>query len=486
MKTIAELINNVKHIQITGSLKKPISAICFDTREVVKDSLFVAQRGTKTDGHAFIEQAIEKGAVCVVVEEMPAVVHKQVCYMLVESSPHALGVLASNFYDNPSEQLQLVGVTGTNGKTTTVTLLHALFIDLGYKAGLLSTIENKINQKIVPTTHTTPDAVKINQLLREMVNEGCQYCFMEVSSHSIVQGRIAGLKFAGAAFSNITHDHLDYHKTFKRYIRAKRLFFDGLPKTAFALTNIDDANGKVMLQNTKAVRKTYSLQSAACDFKGKLCKCTLDGINMTVDRENVWFRLIGKFNAYNLLCVYSVARLLGVDKIEALLYISKLKPAAGRFAAIENKGITVVVDYAHTPDALLNVLNTLNAICQANQQEVICVFGCGGDRDKTKRPEMARIACRLSHRVIITSDNPRTENPSDIIADIYSGVLQEEEYKAMIIEDRYQAIKVAITTAKTGSIVLIAGKGHENYQEINGVKHPFNDMETANKILSII
>ncbi|MCL2130902.1 MAG: UDP-N-acetylmuramoyl-L-alanyl-D-glutamate--2,6-diaminopimelate ligase [Lentimicrobiaceae bacterium] len=482
MKTIKELTKNIKIIQTIGDLELPVAAICFDTREVVKGSLFAAQKGTKADGHTFIEQAIEKGASCVVVEKMPETIRPQTCYIQVASSQYALGVLASNFYDNPSQQLQLVGVTGTNGKTTTVTLLQALFLDLGYKAGLISTIENKINQQIIPTTHTTPNAVKINQLLREMADEGCEYCFMEVSSHAIVQERIAGLTFAGAAFTNITHEHLDYHKTFKEYIAAKKLFFDHLPKSAFALTNIDDANGKVMVQNTKATRKTYSLQNANCDFKAKLQECSLDGTNMTVDGVNVWCRLIGKFNAYNLLCIYSIARLLGMDKNEALTQISKLKPAQGRFETIENKGITVVVDYAHTPDALLNVLKTLNAVCK-NNQDIVCVFGCGGDRDKTKRPQMAKIACRLSHRVIITSDNPRTENPSKIISDIYKGIPQEDEHKVIMIEDRRQAINAAISTAKTGSIVLIAGKGHEDYQEINGVRHHFDDMETAKQYL---
>jgi UDP-N-acetylmuramoyl-L-alanyl-D-glutamate--2,6-diaminopimelate ligase len=499
MKTIKELTHNITVIGTTSPQPSPkereqfpsfggvrgggkIAGIAFDTRDVQPNYLFVAQKGTKTDGHDYIEQAIENGATCIVAERLPEILHENITYLQVPSSPQALGVLASNFYDNPSEQLQLVGVTGTNGKTTTVTLLHALFLDLGYKVGLLSTIENKINQKVVPATHTTPNAVKLNALLREMVDAGCQYCFMEVSSHAIVQERIAGLRFAGAAFSNITHDHLDYHKTFKEYIAAKKLFFDNLPKTAFALTNLDDANGKVMIQNTKADCKTYSLQNASCDFKARLQECSLDGINMTVDGTNAWFRLIGKFNAYNLLCIYSIARLLGVDKNEALTAMSKLYPAQGRFAAIENNGITVIVDYAHTPDALLNVLNTLNAICKKGQ-DIVCVFGCGGDRDKTKRPEMAAIACKLSHRVIITSDNPRTENPSEIIADIYKGVPQTAELKVITIEDRRQAINAAISTAKTGSIILIAGKGHEDYQEINGVKHHFDDMEEAKRYL---
>ena len=484
MKTIKELTKNISVVRWVETGHAPsLQGIAFDTREVQQDYLFVAQKGTNTDGHNYINQAIENGATCIVAERLPEVLHENITYLQVASSSQALGVLASNFYDNPSEQLQLVGVTGTNGKTTTVTLLHALFCDLGYKAGLLSTIENKINQKTVPATHTTPNAIKINQLLREMVDEGCQYCFMEVSSHAIVQQRIAGLHFAGAAFSNITHDHLDYHKTFKEYIAAKKLFFDNLPKTAFALTNIDDANGKVMLQNTQAQRKTYSLQNAACDFKAKLQECSLDGINMTVDGTDAWFRLIGKFNAYNLLCIYSIARLLGIEKAEALTRISKLEPAQGRFAAIENGGITVVIDYAHTPDALLNVLNTLNAICKKSQ-EIVCVFGCGGDRDKTKRPEMAAIACKLSRRVIITSDNPRTENPNEIIADIYKGVPKDAEHKVILIEDRRQAIKAAIATAKADSIVLIAGKGHENYQEINGIKHHFDDMEIAKEIMN--
>jgi UDP-N-acetylmuramoyl-L-alanyl-D-glutamate--2,6-diaminopimelate ligase len=482
---IQNLTQTIKIRQTIGSTDKKIASICFDTREVQPSCMFIAQKGTKVDGHDFIEQAIEKGAVCVVVERLPQHLHDGITYILVEDSSNALALMACEFYDNPSRKLNLVGITGTNGKTTVATLLYRLFSDLGFKTGLLSTIENKIGEDTISATHTTPDAIKINQLLSQMAEAGCKYCFMEVSSHAIVQNRIAGLEFKGGIFSNITHDHLDYHKTFKEYIAAKKLFFDHLPKTAFALSNIDDPNGKVMIQNTKAQRKTYSLQTVDSDFKAKLNENTLDGINLTIDNQNVWFRLVGRFNAYNLLSIYATAILLGMKKEDILQKMSMLEPAEGRFTTMQAKGLNVVVDYAHTPDALLNVLKTIHDIA-GNGQEIVTVVGCGGDRDRTKRPEMAAIACKLSDKAIFTSDNPRTENPYAILEDMQKGISPEDESKVLVIEDRRQAIKTAILTAKPKSIILIAGKGHEKYQEINGIKYDFDDTKIAKEYLEIL
>ncbi len=482
MKTIKELINNISTIQIIGLIDKQIEAICFDTREVKSSSLFVAQKGTKVDGHKYIDQAIEKGATCIVAEQLPVTLHEDVTYLQVKSSPHTLALLACNFYGNPSYKLKLIGITGTNGKTTTATLLYRLFTNLGFKAGLLSTVENKIGQTTIPSTHTTPDAIKINQLLSQMVSEGCEYCFMEVSSHAIVQERITGLHFVIGIFTNITHDHLDYHKTFKEYIAAKKLFFDNLPKTAFALTNIDDPNGKVMLQNTAAQCKTYSLQTINSDFKAKVNEDSLEGMNLIIDNEDVWFRLIGKFNAYNLLSIYATALLLGVNKKDVLREMSMLESAEGRFSTINKNGKTVIIDYAHTPDALLNVLNTIREISK-NDQKITTVVGCGGDRDKTKRPEMAKIAYNLSDKVILSSDNPRSEDPDSILNDMVKGIPSDDESNVFVIVDRKQAIKLAIATSQTGDIILIAGKGHEKYQEINGVKYEFDDIEIAKNYL---
>ena len=464
------------------SINEPIAAICFDAREVQKSSLFVAQKGTKTDGHKYINQAIENGAVCIVAERFPKKIDKNVTYLLVKSSPRSLALLACNFYDNPSQKLKLIGITGTNGKTTTATMLYHLFTNLGFTCGLISTIENKIGLTTVPATHTTPDAVQINQLLSQMVAEGCQYCFMEVSSHAITQHRIDGLHFTGGIFTNITHDHLDYHKTFKAYIAAKKQFFDNLPKTAFALSNIDDKNGRVMLQNTKANCKTYSLQTANCDFKAKINENELDGMNLTIGNENVWFQLVGRFNAYNLLSVYATAILLDIDGKEALQAMSLLESAAGRFSILRQKEIIVIVDYAHTPDALLNVLNTIREV-RNNHQKITTVIGCGGDRDKTKRPQMAKIAFKLSDKLILTSDNPRSEDPNAILNDMLKGIENEDDSRVLVNADRKQAIKTAITTAQKSDIVLIAGKGHEDYQEINGVKHDFDDIEIAKQYL---
>jgi UDP-N-acetylmuramoyl-L-alanyl-D-glutamate--2,6-diaminopimelate ligase len=482
MKPIKELINGIIIIKTIGSLEKQIESICFDTREVIKGSLFVAQKGTRVDGHDYIEQAIEKGAACIVAENLPEKLDENITYLQVKSSPQALALLACNFYGNPSRQLKLIGITGTNGKTTTATLLYRLFTNLGFKCGLLSTVENKIGLTTIESTHTTPDAIQINHLLSQMVTQGVECCFMEVSSHAIVQQRIEGLHFTGGIFTNITHDHLDYHKTFKEYIAAKKLFFDNLPKTAFALSNIDDPNGKVMLQNTQSQRKTYSLYSINCDFKAKVNEDGFDGMNLTIDNENVWFQLVGKFNAYNLLSIYAAAILMGIDKKDVLREMSLLESAEGRFSVIRQENLTVIVDYAHTPDALLNVLNTIREI-RKNNQKIITVIGCGGDRDKTKRPEMAKIAYKLSDKVCFTSDNPRTEDPNAIIDDMLLGISTENDSNVFVNADRKQAIKFAITTAQKSDIVLIAGKGHEKYQEINGVKYNFDDMEIAKQYL---
>ncbi len=483
MKYIEDILKNVNTLNVVNMHHQPVSKICFDTRMVEQDCMFVAQKGTKTDGHQYINQAIEKGALCVVVENMPSSLMPQVCYIQVENSSLALALMADNYYGHPSQKLKLTGITGTNGKTTTVTLLYRLFMSLGKKTGLLSTIENRINQTVLPSTHTTPDSVKINELLAQMVEEGCEYCFMEVSSHAIVQNRIAGLHFAGGIFSNLTHDHLDYHKTFAQYRDAKKMFFDHLPSSAFALTNIDDANGNIMLQNTQAAKYTYSLLNGACSFKAKIEECNLDGIHLTIDGEDVWFRLVGKFNAYNLLAIYGAATLLGINKHNCLLKMSMLEAAEGRFFTIRGNKVTAIIDYAHTPDALQNVLETINnASCKS--QTIITVVGCGGDRDKTKRPEMAEIACKLSNKVILTSDNPRTEDPEAILADMEKGVSPAYANTTLIITDRRQAIKAAITQAPANSIVLIAGKGHEKYQDINGVKHHFDDVEEAQKYLN--
>lgn len=482
MKTIDNLLVGVEVVQTKGNTSVEIKKICFDTREVEPFSLFVAQKGTKVDGHQFVGQAIEKGAVAVVVEKMPQQLLDTVCYIQVKRSSFALALMAANFYDNPSQKLQLIGITGTNGKTTTVTLLYRLMMAMHKKTGLLSTIENRINDKVFPATHTTADSVAVNRMLAEMVAAGCQYCFMEVSSHAIVQDRIVGLHFKGAIFSNLTHDHLDYHKTFAAYRDAKKMFFDQLPATAFALTNIDDANGDFMLQNTKAKPYRYSLQNAKADFKAKIGECNFNGLNLKIDNKDVWFRLIGKFNAYNLLAIYGTSVLLGFDKEEVLMQMSNLEAAEGRFFTLRGKGITVIVDYAHTPDALKNVLETINNIV-SKEEEIVTVVGCGGDRDKTKRPEMAEIACLLSHRVILTSDNPRSENPHDIIEDMLKGVSKAYERNLLVIEDRRQAIKAAIMQAAPNTVILIAGKGHEKYQDIAGVKHHFDDVEVAEEYL---
>lgn len=479
MATLKDILYKVPLKSIAGDTDIEISAINFDSRKVGPGSLFVAVAGTQVDGHKFIAQAVGQGTAAVVCEQMPDTLQEGVTYVQVENSAQALGIMASNFYGNPSSQLKLVGVTGTNGKTTVVTLLHQLFMKLGYNTGLLSTVSNKINDKVIPATHTTPDAVQLNALLAQMVKEGCTHAFMEASSHAVVQHRVAGITFAGAVFTNITHDHLDYHETFDNYIKAKKKLFDDLPKSAFALVNVDDKRGNVMIQNTKASKYTYALKSMS-DFKAKVFTNSLQGLELEISNKDttpqtVWFTLIGDFNAYNLLSAYGVGVLLGEDAGEVLTQLSSVKPAIGRFdQMISPAGVTAIVDYAHTPDALENVLNTIQNVRTKNEK-VICVIGCGGDRDKTKRPEMAAIAARLSDQVILTSDNPRSEDPEQIIRDMQAGVGISQQKKVLSITNRQEAIKAACMMAEQGDIILVAGKGHETYQEIKGVKYDFDD-----------
>lgn len=474
MKLLSDILYKVSLEEVIGSTHTAISSVTFDSRNVKKDTLFVAVKGTANDGHAFIESAVLSGAVAVICEILPTQTQDHVTYIKVKDASYALGIIACNFYDNPSEKLKLVGVTGTNGKTTTVTLLFHLFKALGYQVGLLSTVQNKINNTVIQSTHTTPDALSLNELLNEMVKSGCDYAFMEVSSHAVVQNRIAGISFTGAVFTNITHDHLDYHKTFDEYIKAKKRFFDLLPQQAFALVNKDDRNGTVMMQNTKANRYTYALQSIA-DYKCKIIENHLNGLLLNINNQEVWVKLIGTFNAYNVLAVYAVAMLLKQDKTNTLTALSNLNSVEGRFQYIKStKGVIGIVDYAHTPDALKNVLETIKDIRTGNEQ-VITLVGCGGDRDAAKRPVMAAIACEYSNKVILTSDNPRTEDPEDILNQMQKGISPNDTKKAMRITDRKEAIKIACQFSQPGDIILIAGKGHEKYQEIKGVKHDFDD-----------
>lgn len=476
MKALNNILNSIEIVQTEGNTAISVSSISFDSRVIEPGTLFVAQRGTRVDGHQFIDSCIERGATAIVCEEFPEKLRTDVCYILVRNSAKALGILASNYYNNPSSKLKLIGVTGTNGKTTTATLLYRLFSDLGYACGLLSTIGNKIVDKDIPSTHTTPDALQLNKLLSEMIENGCDYCFMEVSSHSVVQQRIAGLTFQGGIFSNITHDHLDFHKTFDEYIKAKKVFFDNLPKTAFALTNIDDRNGMVMLQNTKAEKHTYSLKSMA-DFKCKILENAFQGLHLVVDGTEIYTRLVGSFNAYNLLAVYATAILLNADREQVLTTLSTMNSVEGRFEYIRSQDdVTGIVDYAHTPDALQNVLSTIHNIRNGGES-IITVVGCGGDRDAAKRPVMAKIACEMSEKVILTSDNPRSEEPEEILKEMMKGVELTYQRKVLSIVNRREAIKTANMLAQPGDIILVAGKGHEKYQEIKGVRHHFDDKE---------
>lgn len=484
MAILKDILYKVSITSTYGDMDTEVKGIAFDSRKVEQGGLFVAVRGTLADGHQFIAKAIELGAKVIVCESLPESITESVTFVTVKNSAQALGIIASNFFGNPSEKMKLVGVTGTNGKTTTATLLYQLFTNLRHRVGLLSTVENRIGENVVPATHTTPDPIQLNALLNKMLEEGCDYVFMEVSSHSVVQERIAGLKFAGAIFTNITHDHLDYHKTFENYIKAKKKFFDDLPGDAFALVNADDKRGMVMLQNTKAAKHTFGIKKLT-DFKGKVITNSIEGLEVEVDGKSVWFKMIGDFNAYNLLGVYGAAVLLGQEPDEVLTQLSMLRGAPGRFELINpGTGIIAIVDYAHTPDALQNVLETINQFRSGNEQ-VITVVGCGGNRDKTKRPLMASIACRLSDKVVVTSDNPRDEDPMEIIRDMQAGVTPTEAKKTLVIADREEAIKTACMMAKQKDIVLVAGKGHEDYQEIKGVKHPFDDRKVVERMLNM-
>lgn len=482
---LKNLIEGTNCLKVRGAVEADIRGVHFDSRKIGPGDLFIAQRGVNSDGHAYIAKAVEAGAVAVVCEELPEKTDNGVCYVMVEDSSEALGKIASRYYGEPSREMVLVGVTGTNGKTTTATLLYELSRLMGKKAGLLSTVCNYVDEEKCPATHTTPDALEINRYMRRMADSGCGYCFMEVSSHAIHQKRIAGLDFDGAVFSNITHDHLDYHKTFRAYIEAKKAFFDGLKKEAFALTNLDDKNGNVMLQNTAARKCTYSCRTLA-DFNGKAVERHLDGTLLQLDGREVWTKFTGDFNAYNLLAVYATACLMGLDKEEVLRCMSLLVPVSGRFETVMSpEGIVAVVDYAHTPDALENVLSTVTGL-KGKENIVITVVGAGGDRDKTKRPEMADAACRYSDRVILTSDNPRSEEPEAIIADMRAGVREEYKEKVLAVADRKEAIRTGLKMAAKGDIVLIAGKGHENYQEIKGVKHHFDDKEVVKEVFNLL
>ena len=482
MKTLKDILSGVTVLSANGSVDVNVNAIVFDSRKAAEGTAFVAIKGTAVDGHSFIDGVIEKGCK-VIIAEHEVNVPANVTLIVTDNSSKALALMATNFYNHPSEKLKLVGITGTNGKTTTTTLLFNLFLKLGYKSGLLSTVVNKIGSRDIPSTHTTPDPVALNELLNEMVEEGCTHCFMEVSSHAIHQHRISGLVFAGCVFTNITHDHLDYHATFKEYICVKKSFFDELPISAFALSNVDDKNGMVMMQNTKASKHTFALKSPA-DFKVKVLENQFSGLVLNLCGTEVWSKLIGDFNAYNLVTVYAVSELLGEEKLEVLTALSALESVDGRFQyTTSNGGITAIVDYAHTPDALENVLKTISSIRTRNE-DVYTVVGCGGDRDKLKRPTMAAIACELSDKVIITSDNPRSEDPNTIIEEMMAGVEGQHFKKTLSIVDREQAIKTAVSMAQKGDIILIAGKGHEKYQDIKGVKHHFDDMELVTELFN--
>ena len=486
MANLQDILYKVSIRSVHGNMGREVQDLQIDSRKAGPGSLFIAQKGVHTDSHAFIPQVIAAGAAVIVCEELPGTLSDDVTYVQVENSAAAAGFIAHNFYGAPSEMLKLVGVTGTNGKTTIATLLYKLFSALGYKCGLLSTVQNHIGERVVDATHTTPDPLQLNRLLREMVDEGCKYAFMETSSHAIHQQRIAGLQYAGGLFSNITHDHLDYHKTFDEYIRVKKSFFDSLPSDSFAISNADDKRGAVMLQNTNARKFFYSLKTVA-DFKGKILENNLTGLFMTINDQEVHFRLIGEFNAYNLLAVYGTAVCLGEDKSEVLRALSKLTGAEGRFDYVISvkERVIGIVDYAHTPDALINVLATIQKLRKGHEQ-IITVVGCGGDRDKTKRPVMAAAACEYSDRAIFTSDNPRSEDPEQILLDMEAGLNTAAKRKYTKIADRKEAIKMAITLAKPDDIVLIAGKGHEKYQEIKGVKYPFDDKQVLLEMLELL
>lgn len=481
MKLLKDLLYGVSITERIGGTQIAVSKICFDSREVSKDALFIAVRGTQVDGHNYIDKAIELGARSILCETLPDETKEKVSYIAVKDSAEALALIAANFYDNPSEKLRLVGITGTNGKTTTTSLLYQLFQQLGHKVGLLSTVKVCVGKEEFPATHTTPDPVQINRYLDQMVKAGCKYCFMEASSHGIHQRRTAGLQFAGAAFTNISRDHLDYHGDFENYIKAKKRLFDELGRKAFMLTNADERHGMTMALNTKAKVHTFGLKSDA-DFKGRILEHQLNGMLLRIDKHEVWTKLIGKFNASNLLTIYGVAVLLEQDPLQVATAISSLKSVSGRFQYIQKNELTAIIDYAHTPDALENVLKTIESIRTKNEK-LITVVGCGGNRDKGKRPVMARIACEFSDQVILTSDNPRDEDPEAIIREMEAGIEMHHSHKVLKITDRREAIKASLSFGQAKDIILIAGKGHETYQEIKGERFPFDDLAIAKENL---
>ena len=485
MKILKDILYKVSVNAVYGDTNVKVAQVDFDSRKVVKDSLFVAQKGTSVDGHLYIDKAISLGATTIICEELPIRLEANITFIQVEDSSKTLAIIASNFYDNPSSKLKLIGVTGTNGKTTVASLLYQLLKKSGYKTGLLSTVQILVDTTVFNATHTTPDSVTINYYLHKMVLLGVDYCFMEVSSHGIHQKRTEGLEFAGGIFTNLSHDHLDYHVSFASYRDVKKSFFDSLPKTAFALTNLDDKNGNIMLQNTKARKRTYALKTLA-DYKAKIIEKSFSGTLISINDTEFWTKLIGNFNAYNLAAIIGVAYELGLEKLEILTIISQLESVSGRFEhLVSDNGVIAIVDYAHTPDALRNVLQTINDI-RTNNEKLITVIGCGGDRDKTKRPKMAHIASQLSTQAIFTSDNPRTENPDTILEEMEEGVSAENLKKIITISDRRQAIKTACKFSETGDILLIAGKGHENYQEISGERFHFDDLVEVKKYFNLL
>lgn len=485
MKILKDILYKVSVNAVYGDTNVKVAQVDFDSRKVVKDSLFVAQKGTSVDGHLYIDKAISLGATTIICEELPIRLEANITFIQVEDSSKTLAIIASNFYDNPSSKLKLIGVTGTNGKTTVASLLYQLLKKSGYKTGLLSTVQILVDTTVFNATHTTPDSVTINYYLHQMVLLGVDYCFMEVSSHGIHQKRTEGLEFAGGIFTNLSHDHLDYHVSFASYRDVKKSFFDSLPKTAFALTNLDDKNGNIMLQNTKARKRTYALKTLA-DYKAKIIEKSFSGTLISINDTEFWTKLIGNFNAYNLAAIIGVAYELGLEKLEILTIISQLESVSGRFEhLVSDNGVIAIVDYAHTPDALRNVLQTINDI-RTNNEKLITVIGCGGDRDKTKRPKMAHIASQLSTQAIFTSDNPRTENPDTILEEMEEGVSAENLKKIITISDRGQAIKTACKFSETGDILLIAGKGHENYQEISGERFHFDDLVEVKKYFNLL
>lgn len=485
MKQLESLITGLPQKEVIGLSNVGVNTLVYDSRNAGAYCLFFAIAGTQVNGHNYIEQVINNGCQAIVCETLPNKLNPEVCYIKVPNSAEAMGLIANEFYNNPSQKIKLIAVTGTNGKTTIATLLFKLFRLFNHKVGLLSTVQNQINETVIPSTHTTPDSIKINELLANMVNQGCEYVFMEASSHAIHQHRIKGLDFDGAVFSNITHDHLDYHQTFANYIAAKKKLFDDLPSHAFSLTNKDDKNGTIMLQNTKATRYSYGIKTLA-DFKGKVIEHDFNGMLLNIDGQEAWFRLVGNFNASNILAVYATAFLLGKEKTEIIQKLSMVESVKGRFDYVKsNSGVIAVIDYAHTPDALKNVIDTINEVRTQNEN-LITVVGCGGNRDAAKRPVMAAIASDLSNKVILTSDNPRNENPEIILDEMQAGVKPLHYKKVLRITDRKEAIKAAVMQASKGDVILIAGKGHENYQEINGVKHHFDDKETVLEMFKLL